>query len=221
MKLIFEQNIAVNNAEISSDVDSDGQKRMYISGPFLMYDKKNRNGRIYPKKVMEEAVKEYDKEYIKTARALGEMNHPGSRTHVDPERACILTTMLENDGKNHFYGKAKVLSTPLGKILQNLLEDGVRLGVSSRGLASVSKQGSTTIVQPDFRLSVAADCVYDPSVADAFVDHLMESASYIFVDGMYMEREVFEAQQIILSAPLAKLQEAKLEAFQDFLNKIR
>lgn len=219
MKFLLEQN--VTGAEVSSDISPDGQKRMYISGPFLMYDKKNRNGRVYPKKVMEAAVKEYDKEYIQTARALGEMSHPASRITIDPERACILTTSLENDGKNHFYGKAKVLSTPLGKVLQNLLEDGVRLGVSSRGLASVSKQGGSTIVQPDFRLSVAADCVYDPSVASAFVDHLMEDRSYIFVDGMYMEREVFDEQQRILSAPMSKLQEAKLEAFQNFLNKIR
>lgn len=186
-----------------------------------MYDKKNRNGRIYPKKVMDTAVKEYDKDYIQQARALGEFSHPSARLTVDPERSCILTQSLESDGKNHYHGKAKVLSTPLGKVLQNLMEDGVRMGVSSRGGASIRRDGSTTIVQPDFRLTVAADCVFDPSVQNAFVDHLMESADYIFVDGMYMDKDVYEEQQRILAAPLAKLQEAKLEAWQNFLNKIR
>lgn len=218
MKFLFDQNIA--GAEILTEGVGDA-KRMYISGPFLMYDKKNRNGRIYPKKVMDAAVSDYDKEYIKTSRALGEMTHPRDRVNIDPERACILTTSLENDGKNHYYGKAKVLSTPMGKVLHNLLEDGVKMGVSSRGLASVSKQGGSTIVQPDFKLTVAADCVYDPSVANAFVDHLMEEKAYIFVDGMYMEREVFDEQQRILAAPMVKLQEAKLQAFQTFLNALR
>jgi hypothetical protein len=159
MKLLVEHNLV--GASIQADT-SDGQKKMFIEGPFLMFDKKNRNGRVYPKSVMKNAVKEYTEEYVKTNRALGEMNHPAGRLTADPERACILTTDLREDGPNHFYGKAKVLSTPLGKVLQALLEDGVKMGVSSRGLASIKKDGSTTIVQPDFRLTVAADCVWDP-----------------------------------------------------------
>ena len=109
---------------------AEGQKRMYIAGPFLMFDKPNRNGRIYPQKVMDEAVSVYDKEFIKRNRALGEMNHPPGRIQVDPERACIMTTELKKDG-NYYYGKAKVLSTPLGKVLESLLLDGVTVGIVS------------------------------------------------------------------------------------------
>jgi hypothetical protein len=218
MKFLLEQNLAT--AEISKETDDDGKKSLHITGPFLMFDKKNKNNRIYPKKVMDEAVKAYNEEFIKPSRALGELLHPES-VRVNPERACILTKSLESDGKNHYIGKAKVLSTPMGKLLESLLNDGVKMGVSSRGAASIRKDNDgSTIVQPDYKLTVAADCVFDPSVGDAFVNHIMEESQYIFIDGMYMEREVFEEQERIRKVPLIRLQEAKLQAFQNFLNKI-
>lgn len=198
----------------------EGNKRMYIAGNFLMHTNPNRNKRIYSKDVMESAVNAYTDSYIKTNRALGEMNHPPGRLQVDPERACILTTELHPDG-NYYYGKAKVLSTPLGKILEALLNDGVTVGVSSRGYGSTSKRGDVTHVGKDFVLTTAADVVWDPSVGDAFVNHLMEEKEYLLVDGMFVEQDIYEAKQKIKKAQMAKLQEAKLSAFQDFLTKIR
>lgn len=217
MKLITDFAI---DTQILTENTVEGTKRLYITGPFLMHTKENRNKRIYSKKGMDRAVKEYTEEYIKTSRALGEMNHPPGRLQVDPERACILTTSLEPDG-NYYQGKAKVLSTPLGKVLEALLNDGVKIGVSSRGVGSVSKRGNVTMVGEDFKLNVAADIVSDPSVGDAFVQHLMEEREYILVGGQYIEKDLFEAKAKILKAPSIKLEEAKLMAFQDFLNRIK
>lgn len=197
----------------------DGNKRMFISGPFLLHTKQNRNKRIYPKDAMHRAVKEYTEEYIKTKRAMGEMNHPNGRLQVDPERACILTTELHPDG-NYFYGKAKVLSTPLGKILESLLLDGVSIGVSSRGVGSVSKRGDVTYVGEDFKLFVAADVVGDPSVSNAFVDHLMEEKEYIFENGILVEKQLYDAKETIKKANLNKLQEVKLQVFNTLISAI-
>jgi len=142
------------------------------------------------------------------------------RLQVDPERACILTTELTPDG-NYYHGKAKVLSTPLGKVLEALLNDGVRVGVSSRGVGSVTKRGNVTMVGEDFSLTAAADCVWDPSVGDAFVNHLMEEKEYLLIDGHYIEKDLFEAKANIKKTSRVNLEEAKLKAFQDFLNKIK
>lgn len=217
MKLITD---IVTSTEVLTESTVEGHKSLYITGPFLMHSKQNRNGRIYSKKGMDSAVKKYTEEYIKTSRALGELNHPPGRLAVDPERACIMTTELTPDG-NHYYGKAKVLSTPLGKVLEALLNDGVRIGVSSRGVGSVSKRGNVTHVGDDFALTCAADVVHDPSVADAFVQHLMEEREYILVGGQYIERDLFEAKATIKKASFADLEEVKLKAFQDFLNRIK
>ena len=217
MKLITD--VSVVSTEILTESTSEG-KRLYIAGPFLMHSKENRNGRVYSKKGMDSAVKKYTEEYIKSCRSLGEMNHPAGRLQVDPERACIMTTELNPDG-NYYYGKAKVLSTPLGKVLEALLSDGVKIGVSSRGLGSVSKKNGKTMVGDDFMLTAAADVVHDPSVADAFVNHLMEEKEYLLIDGHYVEKDLFEAKAKIKIAPSYKLEEAKLQAFQEFLNKIK
>lgn len=217
MKLITDNAIST---EILTESTVEGTKRLYIAGPFLMHSKENRNGRIYSKKGMDSAVKRYTEEYIKTSRALGEMNHPAGRLQVDPERACILTTELQPDG-NYYYGKARVLSTPLGKVLEALLNDGVKIGVSSRGVGSVTKRNGKTMVGEDFNLSAAADVVHDPSVADAFVNHLMEEKEYLLIDGHYVEKDLFEAKAKIRKVSSVNLEEAKLKAFQDFLNKIK
>lgn len=217
MKLITD---AAVSTEILTENTLEGSKRLYIAGPFLMHSKENRNGRIYSKKGMDNAVKRYTEEYIKTSRSLGEMNHPAGRLQVDPERACIMTTELHPDG-NYYYGKAKVLSTPLGKVLEALLNDGVRVGVSSRGVGSVSKRGNKTYVGEDFVLSTCSDVVHDPSVADAFVEHLMEEKEYLLIDGHYVAKDLFEAKAKIKKVSSSQLEEAKLQAFQAFLNKIK
>jgi hypothetical protein len=196
----------------------DGAKRMYIAGPFLMFDKPNRNGRIYPQKVMDAAVKKYKEEYIDKNRALNELVHP-NRLNIDPERACTMTTELNKDG-NYYYGKAKVLSTPLGKLLENLLNDGVKIGVSSRGAGSVTQQGKHKIVGNDFSLVCSSDVVMDPSVSEAFVDHLMEEKEWVLVEGAYVEKDLFEAKARIRTASSIQLEEVKLKEFQVFLNKI-
>lgn len=217
MKLFTD--LSETKAEILTE-SVDGEKRLHIAGPFLMFDKPNRNGRIYPQKAMDAAVKKYTEDYISKNRALGEFNHPSGRISVDPERAAILTTHLEKDG-NYYYGKAKVLSTPLGKVLQALLNDGVRVGVSSRGAGSIAgTKGPHKMVGNDFMITAAADTVHDPSVADAFVDHLMEEKEYIMINGDFMEKTIYEEQMRIKKATSAKLMEAKIMAFQNFIEKI-
>jgi Prohead core protein serine protease len=217
MKLLLDN---AASAKVLTESTLEGGKRMYIAGPFLMHSKENRNGRVYSKKGMDEAVKRYTEEYIKTSRALGEMNHPVNRLQVDPERACIMTTELTPDG-NYYYGKAKVLSTPLGKVLEALLCDDVSIGVSSRGIGTTTKRGSKTMVGDDFHLTAAADVVFDPSVGEAFVNHLMEEKEYLLIDGHYVEKDLFEAKAKIKRMSSSKLQEAKLAAFADFLQKIK
>jgi hypothetical protein len=216
VKLLFESTF--EEAQVLTEDVEGAPKRMYISGPFLMFDKLNRNNRMYPGKIMESAVNKYIKEFIERKRALGEMNHP-SRLTVDPERACILTESLTKDG-NYYIGRAKVLSTPLGKLLENLLSDGVKIGVSSRGVGTLQRRGEINEVKNDFNLTVAADVVFDPSVGDAFVSALMEEREYIFADGVYIEKDIFEAKNRIRSAPSARLEEAMLSEFQTFMNKI-
>lgn len=215
MKFLTE---AAETAEVLTEPNKDGSKRMYIAGPFLMFDKANRNGRIYPQKVMDEAVKSYKRDYIDTNRALNELNHP-TRIQVDPERACVMTTELTKDG-SYYYGKAKVLSTPLGKLLENLLNDGVKIGVSSRGAGNVSNQGKHKIVQPGYIITASNDIVFDPSVTEAFVDHLMEEKEYLLIGDKFIEQDMYIEQQKIKATAMNQLHEAKLKAFQNFMDKI-
>lgn len=199
--------------------DVDGKKTLKITGPFLMHSKPNRNGRIYPKKVMESAVDKYINTYVKTNRALGELNHPETRVSIDPERACILTEDLQRDG-DYYIGKAKVLSTPLGNLLGNLLNDGVKIGVSSRGVGSVMKKDGVVMVKDDYEIRTAADIVFDPSVADAFVECLMEDTQYLKYGNLFVEKDLYDAKSRIHRASMTKLEEQKLFEFQNFLNKI-
>lgn len=194
----------------------EGKKVMRITGPFLMFDKQNRNKRVYPKKIMESAVEKYTKEYIQSKRALGELNHPSNRISIDPERACILTESLEKDG-NYFVGVAKVLSTPLGRLLENLLSDGVKIGVSSRGLGSTSNRGNSITVKEDYEIRTAADVVFDPSVADAFVECLMEETEYLRYGDLLVEKNLYESREKIMNASMTDLEKVKLKAFQEYL----
>lgn len=210
---------SVSEVLTESTVDGSGKKVHRINGPFLMFDKPNQNKRKYPEKIMDAAVENYVKNYVKTSRALGELNHPEKRLSIDPERACIITESLEKDGK-YYIGTARVLTTPLGRLLSNLLDDKVRIGVSSRGAGNVKKQGDYTIVEEGFTLKTAADVVYDPSVADAFVECIMEDKEYVRYGDILVEKDLYEARDVVRRATMNDLEKAKLTAFEMVLDRI-
>ena len=218
MKLIAEDIPSVNDVTVLTEGKGDS-KRLYISGPFLQAEKVNRNNRVYPMSVMEKAVGEYNEKYITQNRALGELNHPAEPV-VNPERAAIMTTELKRNGI-YFEGKAKVLSTPMGKIVENLLNDGVKIGVSSRGLGSLKpmREGFNE-VQSDFMLTTAADVVFDPSAQTAFVEGVMESVEWICESGIFRQIDIQEQQQRIHRAKKAELHEAKLKMFNEFMKSL-
>lgn len=193
------------------------EKTTYIAGPFAVAEQVNKNGRIYPQRVLESAVDRYNQDYVKTKRALGEMNHP-PRLNVDFERATHLITELNWD-KNVCYGKAKVLSTPMGKILEGLINSGVAVGVSTRGAGSIKESAGAKYVNDDFQLT-AVDVVSDPSGPGCFVEGIMEGVEFVFVDGKFVEEDIEKTRKLIESTSLRNLQEAKVQAFQNFLKKI-
>ena len=187
----------------------------------LQTEVKNKNGRIYPKEVMQKEVKRYNKEYVDQNRAYGELGHPEGPT-INLERTSHLITSLKEDG-NNFVGKAKILSTPMGEIVKNLLNDGARLGVSSRGMGSLkasNAKGGVQMVQSDFQLATAADIVADPSAPDAFVDGVMEGVEWIWDNGVIKAQKIEEYKHSIQRAKTQKLQEVKLNVFNDFLKNL-
>ena len=220
MKLISEQ----WSDDISYLVEENpktGKKDIYIEGVMLQTEVKNKNGRIYPLEVMKKEVKRYNKEYIAQKRAYGELGHPEGPT-INLERTSHLIESLEQDGKN-FVGKAKILSTPMGEIVKNLLSDGARLGVSSRGMGSLkasNTKGGAQMVQSDFQLATAADIVADPSAPDAFVDGVMEGVEWIWDNGVIKAQKIEEYKDTIRRAKSLKLQETKLNVFKSFLENL-
>lgn len=173
MKLITET--IDNPLSLLVEADVTGKKQLYIQGPFAVAEAKNKNGRIYKKQILESAVAKYDSDYIRQGKALGEMNHP-PRLNIDFERATHLITEMRQDG-NTWIGKARVLSTPMGKILEALLESGVNVGVSTRGAGSITESGGVKHVGTDFFLT-AVDVVSDPSAPGAQVNGIMEGFEY-------------------------------------------
>lgn len=217
MKLIREET-NFSDFKLLSEGKGD-QKKLYIKGPFLQAEKVNRNNRVYPQRVMDSAVAKYIEEYVKHSRALGELNHPPEPV-VNPERAAIMTTNLQKDGI-YWVGTAKVLSTPMGKIVENLLNDGVKIGVSSRGLGSLkSTREGINEVQQDFVLTTAADVVFDPSAQSAFVEGVYESKEWIYESGAYRAIDLEEQRERILRAKSAELNEVKLQIWQNFLKSL-
>ena len=195
-------------------------KEYFIEGVFLQSELKNRNGRMYPEKIMDNEVNRYIKEYVEKNRAYGELGHPDTPS-INLDRVSHLIVSLRKEGTNYI-GKAKILDTPMGQIAKGLLDGGANLGVSSRALGSLQTNNEgVQIVQDDFMLSTAADIVADPSAPDAFVRGIMESKEWVFVDGKYVEKHIEEAQRIIRKASSRNLEEAKILAFQNFLSKIR
>ncbi len=220
MKLISEQWSDDVNYLVEEDPKT-GKKNMFIEGIMLQTEVKNKNGRIYPLEVMKKEVKRYNKEYIDQKRAYGELGHPEGPT-INLERTSHLIESLEQDG-NNFVGKAKILSTPMGEIVKNLLSDGARLGVSSRGMGSLkasNRKGGAQMVQSDFQLATAADIVADPSAPDAFVDGVMEGVEWIWDNGVIKAQKIEEYKDTIRRAKSQKLQETKLNVFKSFLENL-
>lgn len=218
MKLIAENIPSVNDVSILTEGKGEA-KRLYISGPFLQAEKVNRNNRVYPMGVMEAAVDRYNTEYISQKRALGELNHPAEPV-VNPERAAIMTTELKRNGV-YFEGKAKVLSTPMGKIVEALINDGCKIGVSSRGLGSLKpmREGFNE-VQSDFVLTTAADVVFDPSAQTAFVEGVFESVDWICESGVFRPIDLEEQRDRLRLAKRKELAEVKLQVFEHFMKSL-
>lgn len=196
------------------------EKEYFIEGIFLQSELKNRNGRMYPESVMDKEVNRYIKEYVERNRAYGELGHPDTPS-INLHLVSHMITSLRKEGKNYI-GKAKILDTPNGNIAKGLLKGGANLGVSSRALGSLKTNNEgVQVVQDDFMLSTAADIVADPSAPDAFVQGIMENHEWIFVDGKFVEKHIEEAKRNIRNASSKNLEEAKVIAFQKFLNSIK
>tara|TARA_B100001175_G_C19396880_1_gene584248 strand:+ start:108 stop:758 length:651 start_codon:yes stop_codon:yes gene_type:complete len=216
MKLIREE---IESVEIITETVG-GKKNLFIKGVFLQSEMVNRNGRLYPFNIMEKEVNRYNKDYVQKGRALGELGHPDGPT-VNLDRVSHKITDLRQEGKN-FVGKAQILSTPMGKIAESLLKDGVTLGVSSRGIGSLrdNTKGYKEVGE-DFMLATAADIVADPSAPDAFVQGIMEGKEWVWDGGLLKERLANQTRIKIERATRARnLEEQKLGLFQDFLNSL-
>ena len=214
MKLISEE---IQDAEYLVE-DVGGKKNYKIKGVFLQSDIKNRNGRIYPKEIMIKEVNRYQKEFVNKKRAFGELGHPDGPT-VNLERVSHMITNLQQDGSN-FIGEAKIMNTPYGKIVKGLIDEGAQLGVSSRGMGSLEQRNGANYVKNDFMLATAADIVADPSAPDAFVQGIMESKEWVWDNGRLVERDVEAWRKEIRSASTRKLEEKKLEIFENFLKNL-
>lgn len=215
MLLITERNDSVNLIT----EENDGTKNYFIEGIFMESEKKNRNGRVYPRNVLMREVKRYNEEFVKSNRAMGELGHPDGPT-VNLERVSHIIKELKEDGSN-IIGKAKILDTPYGKIVKNLIDEGVKIGVSSRGMGSLKNVDGINQVQEDFILS-AVDIVADPSAPNAFVEGIMEGKEWVWDNGVLQPRQIESYKDRIEKARNRReIQEAKLYAFADFLSKLR
>ena len=214
MKLISEE---VQNAEYLVE-ETNGKKNYKIRGVFLQSEIKNRNGRVYEKEILEKEVRRYNAEFINKKRAFGELGHPDSPT-VNLERVSHMITSLYPDGTN-FIGEAKIMNTPYGKIVKGLIDEGAQLGVSSRGMGSLSQRGGVNYVGRDFYLATAADIVADPSAPDAFVEGIMENKEWVWDNGILVEKDIESWKRDVEAAKRLALAEAKAEVFQKFLKKL-
>tara|TARA_A100001234_G_C12622578_1_gene384475 strand:+ start:298 stop:942 length:645 start_codon:yes stop_codon:yes gene_type:complete len=211
MKLITE---SIEDIEVLVE-ESNGSKNLYIEGVFLQGDIKNRNGRVYPFSVLEKEVGRYNESYVVTGRALGELGHPDGPT-VNLDRVSHKIVSLKSEGSN-FRGKAQILSTPMGNIARNLLESGVKLGVSSRGMGSIEEKNGANYVRDDFMLATAADIVADPSAPDAFVNGIMEGKEWVWDNGILKESKVDKYKRYISESTRKNIEERSLKVFEDFL----
>ena len=216
MKLISEEAIDV---DFVTEEDENKKKSYFIEGIFMQSEMKNRNGRVYPKVILQKEVKRYTDKFINTKRAFGELGHPDGPT-VNLERVSHMITELVEDGAN-FVGRAKIMDTPYGKIVKNLIDEGAKLGVSSRGMGSLKPvQDGLQEVQSDFYLATAADIVADPSAPDAFVSGIMEGKEWVWDNGLLKEKEIVEYQKQIERATEISRNKVRIEAFENFITKL-
>ena len=198
--------------------EKDGKKEYKIKGIFMQADIKNRNGRIYPMEILNKEGKRYNKEYINEKRAFGELGHPDGPT-VNLERASHMITALYPDGKNYI-GEAKILGTPMGEIVKNLMDEGAKLGVSSRGMGSLDSKNGANYVRNDFYLATAADIVADPSAPNAFVEGIMEGKEWIWNNGLIKEAEIAQMKDNIEENVKQDNSKANALEFAKFLQKL-
>jgi len=214
MKLIREE---INDAQYIVE-ENEGKKNYSIKGVFLQSDIKNRNGRVYPSNVLMKEVKRYNAEFINKNRAFGELGHPEGPV-VNLERVSHMIKKLYPEGKN-FIGEAKIMDTPYGKIVKSLIDEGAKLGVSSRGMGSLVQKNGQNTVGEDFYLATAADIVADPSAPDAFVEGIMETKEWVWNNGILVEQDVEAWKRELIKTKRIELAEKKASIFKDFLSKL-
>ena len=215
MKLITE---TIEDIEVLTEANTKGGKDYKIKGVFMQADIKNRNGRVYPVETLAKEVSRYTTEYINKRRAFGELGHPDGPT-VNLERVSHMITSLKPEGKN-FIGEAKVMDTPYGKIVKNLIDEGAQLGVSSRGMGSIQSSSQGSVVGKDFYLATAADIVADPSAPDAFVEGIMEGKEWVWDNGVLKSKSIEEYKSEIERARRTELAEVKSKVFKDIVSKL-
>jgi|TARA_E500000318_G_C3562650_1_gene214177 hypothetical protein len=215
LKLFSEQ---VEEVEYITEEKENGEKEYKIKGIFMQADIKNRNGRIYPMDILQKEVAQYNRNFTEQKRAFGELGHPDGPT-VNLERVSHMITALYKDGKN-FIGEAKIMDTPMGKIVKSLMDEGAKLGVSSRGLGSLEQKNGASYVKDDFYLATAADIVADPSAPNAFVEGIMEGKEWVWDNGIIKEAEIAEMKRNVEKA--IRSREAKVLSleFAKFLKKL-
>jgi hypothetical protein len=216
MKLIAEY--VENNLEVIVEANEKGEKKYAIEGVFAQADQKNRNGRIYPKVIMEKAVGKYVTEQVKTGRAVGELNHPEGPT-VNLDKVSHRITDLKFEG-NDVVGRASILDTPNGKIVKGLLDGGVRLGVSTRGMGSLESRNGVMVVKDDYILNTV-DIVQDPSAPNAFVNGIMEGVDWVWNNGVIEARHIEKMETEIKKAKRPGLYEAQVREFKNFLSLLK
>jgi hypothetical protein len=218
MKLICELQEAVDYELVEASETK--PKQYFIEGIFMQSEIKNKNGRLYPLDVLEKEVNRYVKEYVTPKRAFGELGHPDGPT-VNLDKASHMITSLVKEGSN-FVGRAKILDTPNGKIVKSFIDEGARLGVSSRGMGTLKSESKnkTQIVQSDFYLATAADIVADPSAPNAFVEGIMEGKEWVWDNGLLREQDIERAKKIIEAAPSKQLEEIKLREFTKLMSNL-
>lgn len=219
MKLIAELNESV---KIIREEGVEGKKNLYIHGPFIQTEVKNRNGRMYRRESVAREVNRYNEEYVQKGRALGELGHPdGPSLNLDRVSHKIVSLVPEG---NDFIGKAQILSTPMGEIARNLIESGVQLGVSTRGMGSLKDVNGVQVVQDDFYLATAADIVADPSAPNAFVNGIMEGVDWVWDNGILKAQELEKAKRNIDEAAAKvdrkELEEAQIRVFKHFISNL-
>ena len=217
MKLISEFN-DYSVSPVIVEQNEKGEKEYFIEGIFMQSQIKNRNGRVYPKDIMLKEVNRYRKDFIENKRAFGELGHPEGPT-INLDRVSHLITSLEEDG-NNFVGRAKILSTPNGMIVRNLIDDGARLGVSSRGLGSLEQKGDAQVVKGDFQLATAADIVADPSAPEAFVEGIYEGVEWVYENGILKAVDAERMQTSLKTAKVQQLEETKLKLWKRFIENL-